>query len=207
MWNRESGSGPLSSCLSKEVHVTLFVPESSSPTMPLFGSSEASSPEGTSSSSSPSARASASLAAKRTVQAKLVEAVKDLQVQRGADFLTPVGADCAAANALCAALEAAFVHGTKSRSFLARFSGSPAAQTTSGRGEQTLAVARACSPQLNLFISGRLPDNNFWLYVMVYTHGDTLRSIERLTQVSSNSQVLRQVCLTQFSISSFPDQH
>ncbi len=116
--------------------------------MPLFGSSEASSssPEGTSSSSSPSARASASLAAKRTVQAKLVEAVKDLQVQRGADFLTPVGADCAAANALCAALEAAFVHGTKSRSLLARFSGNPAAQTTSGRGEQTLLPSHVFAP-------------------------------------------------------------
>ena len=74
-------------------------------------------------------------------------------------------------------LEALFVHGMKG-SFIGKISSAVfGGGVTSGASDSAPA-----SPAVSA-ASNRLPEPNFWMFVLVFSHRDTIQRIEKLPQV------------------------
>ena len=109
------------------------------------------------------------LSAKNHIKAKLIAAIKELQTEQAQNPSETIE-NCPSSNALCHTLEAMFVHGSKhSSGLLGKLNASLLAGATSGTIERQQKRARANKGKQ------KLPQNNFWFFVMIYTHGNTLK--------------------------------
>jgi hypothetical protein len=97
--------------------------------------------------SSPAAARAAS--AKAAISSRLVASIKELQAEKSHKDTGHVAVQMTgeATNGLCYALEALFLHGSKQQSSIF-------GKIMGGSGAST----------------GQLPENNFWLYVMIFSH-------------------------------------
>lgn len=107
------------------------------------------------------------LRAKRTIKCKLIDAIKDLQVEHpvgGQNSRRIVIGNKEDASRLCHALEAMLLHGLKRQSFF-------------GKLNQVLLGPK---------MGKKLPETHFWHFVLIFSHPETLETLNRLKLIKTD---------------------